>query len=203
MDSPCVSVQKEKTTNSTDSKRLKKNKYKKIAKHRNNKANRPSDRDRQLIPRKRKLQFMPFGRTPWLSDRISVCLGISSSHPPILLSDTRILFGVSGCLSWGHMSPTHFLLPHSVAFRPSTEPFEWTWTGCSFCFPLTTNTTIMSVCPVWPIPVEPVMTRRLPLFFGSPCVHFVVRRQGKTNICGKKCSILTDLRVSPLYSYIK
>lgn len=87
MDSPCVSVQKEKTTNSTDSKRPK-NKYKKIAKHRNNKANRPSDRDRQLIPRKRKLQFMPFGRTPWLSDRISVCLGISSSHPPFRYTDT-------------------------------------------------------------------------------------------------------------------
>lgn len=39
-------------------------KTEKNCEHRNNKASRPNDRDRQLIPRKRKLQFMPFGGTP-------------------------------------------------------------------------------------------------------------------------------------------
>jgi len=111
---PCVSAEKIKKPKFN---RFSKRKIKKNCKHRNNKANRPSDRDRQLIPRKRKLQFMPFGGTPWLSDRISVCLGLSYSSSYPVHSSVYVCPGAT----WA----THFLLPHSVPFWPSNEP-NWT-----------------------------------------------------------------------------
>lgn len=136
---------------------------------------------------------MPFGGTPWLSDRISVWLGLnplpfSAGHPCVSLC---VFF-----VSWGHIR-RHTLFYCRTRSWLSTEPFEWTW---NWLWPMwllllfsVKNKHNNYECVLSGDVLAPVMARKLPLFFASIFVNFNVRRHRKKIKASKIIKVSSEI----------